>query len=124
MTRTAVVILNFNGAALLRQFLPSVIAHSPGAEVIVADNGSSDESLSVLENEFPRVRIIVLDKNYGFCGGYNRALRQVKADFYVLLNSDVEVTAGWLTPTICWPTTVSSRRPMRGPRRRRPPRRR
>jgi hypothetical protein len=96
MTRVAVVILNFNGEKLLRQFLPSVIQHSPQAEVIVADNGSTDESQSVLRTHFPTVRVIALEQNFGFCGGYNRALKSVDAEIVVLLNSDVEVTPGWL----------------------------
>lgn len=100
MTRTAVVILNFNGEKLLQQFLPSVIQNSPQAEVIVADNGSTDRSLEILTKSFPDIRVIKLDKNYGFCGGYNRALQQVEADYFVLLNSDVEVTPAWLTPMI------------------------
>lgn len=98
MSHTAVVILNFNGDKLLRQFLPSVIQYSPGAEVIVADNGSTDGSRDTLSKEFPQVRTILLPKNYGFCGGYNESLKQVQADYYVLLNSDVEVTEGWLRP--------------------------
>lgn len=98
MTRTSVVILNYNGEALLRKFLPSVVRYSSGAEIVVADNGSSDQSLTVLRNEFPEVRVIALGKNFGFCGGYNRALSQVNADFFLLLNSDVEVTADWLKP--------------------------
>lgn len=98
MTGVAVVILNFNGEKLLKQFLPSVIRYSHGAEIIVADNGSTDQSISILKTTFPSVKIIALDKNYGFCGGYNRALRQVEASYYVLLNSDVEVTPGWLDP--------------------------
>ena len=100
MSRTAVVILNFNGEKLLREFLPSVIRYTTNAEVIVADNGSSDGSVQVLRAEFPTVRIITLDRNYGFCGGYNRSLGQVDADYFVLLNSDVQVTAGWLEPMI------------------------
>ncbi|HEY3404053.1 MAG TPA: glycosyltransferase family 2 protein [Ohtaekwangia sp.] len=100
MSRTAVVILNFNGEKFLRQFLPSVIQFSSEAEVIVADNGSSDQSISILEKEFPGVRIIRLEKNYGFCGGYNKALAQVDADYFVLLNSDIEVTPHWLQPMI------------------------
>jgi GT2 family glycosyltransferase len=98
MTSIAVVILNYNGVSLLRQFLPSVVKHSGPAEVIVADNGSTDDSLELLAKEFPNVRVVTLDKNFGFCGGYNRALREIKADYYVLLNSDVEVTPGWILP--------------------------
>jgi GT2 family glycosyltransferase len=100
MSRTAVVILNFNGEKLLPLFLPSVIQYSPQAEIIVADNASTDESVSLIRLSFPEVRIILLDKNYGFCGGYNRALGQVDADYCVLLNSDIEVTPRWLDPII------------------------
>jgi GT2 family glycosyltransferase len=100
MSQTAVVILNYNGEKFLRQFLPSVITHSTGAEIIVADNASTDQSVSILEKEFPTIRIIRLDRNYGFCGGYNRALQLVTADYYILLNSDIEVTTGWLQPMI------------------------
>jgi GT2 family glycosyltransferase len=100
MTRTAVVILNYNGENFLSRFLPSVILHSKEAEVIVADNCSTDGSRALLEKEFPSIRVIQLEKNYGFCGGYNRALRQVNADYYVLLNSDIEVTSSWLRPLI------------------------
>ncbi len=100
MSHTAVVILNYNGEKLLQQFLPSVIQHSHQAEIIVADNGSTDQSLAILARDFPSVRIVALDKNYGFCGGYNHALKQVEADYYVLLNSDVEVTPGWLESTV------------------------
>jgi hypothetical protein len=98
MSRTAVVILNHNGENLLQQFLPAVIAYSPAAEIIVADNASTDQSIPILQRDFPQVRLILLDKNYGFCGGYNRALKQVSADYVVLLNSDVAVTPEWLTP--------------------------
>ena len=100
MSQTAIVILNYNGEKLLRQFLPSVIQHSGNAEIIVADNNSSDQSVAFLQQSFSLIRIISLDKNYGFCGGYNRALKQVEADYYVLLNSDIEVTPDWLTPMV------------------------
>jgi GT2 family glycosyltransferase len=100
MTRISVVILNYNGEKLLRQFLPTVIKHSAEAEVVVADNGSIDQSTAILTTEFAEVKLIRLDKNYGFCGGYNRALRQIDADYYVLLNSDIEVTSGWLSPIL------------------------
>lgn len=98
MVKTAVVILNYNGEKFLREFLPFVIQHTAGAKIIVADNGSIDLSADVVKQKFPTVELIQLNNNYGFCGGYNRALRQVEAEYYVLLNSDVEVTPGWLTP--------------------------
>ncbi|MGE5394599.1 MAG: glycosyltransferase family 2 protein [Candidatus Saccharibacteria bacterium] len=94
----AVVILNWNGAKLLQQFLPSVILHSQSSscEIIVADNGSTDESLSLLKEQFPQVTILDLKENYGFARGYNEVLKHLDADYYVILNSDVEVTQGWL----------------------------
>ncbi len=98
MKQNAVVILNYNGAGMLRRFLPSVIEYSPEASIYVADNGSSDESCDVVRNEFPAVKLMVLDHNYGFAEGYNRALAQVDEEYAVLLNSDVEVTRGWLSP--------------------------
>ena len=98
---TAVVILNWNGKKMLERFLPSVTAHTQGdAEVIIADNGSTDDSLDFVRAQYPGLRIIELDKNYGFAGGYNRALQQVLADYYVLLNDDVEVTPGWIEPVV------------------------
>lgn len=97
MKKVAIVILNWNGAAMMRRFLPSVIEHSAAvADIIVADNASADESMQLLERDFPSVRTIVLDKNYGFAGGYNRALEQVDNEYYMLLNSDVQVTEGWM----------------------------
>lgn len=101
MKHTAVVILNWNGRSMLERFLPSVLEHSSAsATVIVADNGSTDDSLSFLSNHYPDLPVIRLDKNYGFAEGYNRALAQVEADYYVLLNSDVECTKGWIDPVI------------------------
>ena len=94
--RTAVVILNWNGREWLQRFLPGVIANTPDAEVIVADNGSTDDSLAWLATTYPALRTLPLDGNHGFAGGYDRALAQVTADRYVLLNSDVEVTPGWI----------------------------
>lgn len=99
--KVAIVILNWNGRAMLQQYLPSVVRYSQAeAEVIVADNASTDDSLQWLAENFPHIRTIVLDKNYGFAGGYNMALKQVESDYYILLNSDVEVTHHWLTTLI------------------------
>ncbi|MBO5831621.1 MAG: glycosyltransferase family 2 protein [Alistipes sp.] len=99
--KLSVVILNWNGRKHLERFLPSVVEHTRGeAEVIVADNGSTDDSLQWLRLNYPEVRTIVLDRNYGFAGGYNRALEQVDSEYVVLLNSDVEVTAGWWQPLV------------------------
>ncbi len=101
MTEVVVVILNYNGCNFLRQFLPSVIAHSAEAKIIVADNASTDDSIEILEKEFNQaVEIIKLNENYGFCGGYNRALKLIDAEYYVLLNSDVEVTPNWISPIL------------------------
>ncbi len=99
--RVAIVILNWNGRSFLERFLPSVISHSPAdARIIVADNASADDSIAFLRKEFPQVEIIILDQNYGFAGGYNKALQQVAADYYVLLNSDIEVSPRWVEPII------------------------
>ena len=102
--KTAVVILNWNTRDFLRQILPGLIASCEGrdAEVIVADNGSTDGSPEVLTAEFPHVRQIRLDANYGFTGGYNRALAQTDAELFVLINSDIEVTPDWLDPLTAW----------------------
>jgi GT2 family glycosyltransferase len=94
----AIVILNYNGEHFLRQFLPGVLAHSAGARVLVADNASTDGSVTVLRREFPQVELLLLAENFGFCEGYNRALAQVDSSFFVLLNSDVAVQPGWLPP--------------------------
>ena len=97
----AIVILNYSGRKHLETFLPSVMASTyPDAKVIVADNASTDDSVEFLRSNYPEVRVIQLDRNYGFAGGYNQALPQVKSDYYVLLNSDVEVTPGWIEPII------------------------
>lgn len=99
-SRTAIVILNWNGLRYLQEFLPSVIQNSTGCEVIVADNASTDASVAFVKEHFPQVRIIQLSENHGFCEGYNLALKQVQAEYYVLLNSDVAVTPGWTAPIL------------------------
>lgn len=100
--KTAIVILSWNGASMIRRFLPSVLSHTPAelATVIVADNCSTDDSLAVLASEFPAVDVIKLDRNYGFAEGYNQALKRVGEgyDYYLLLNSDVETPEAWLQP--------------------------
>ena len=99
--KIAIVILNWNGRKMLEQYLPSVLEYSRNdATVIVADNASTDGSLAFLAEHYPKVETIFLDQNYGFAEGYNRALRQVDAEYYVLLNSDVEVTHHWLEPLV------------------------
>ncbi len=101
MTKVAVVILNYNGRDFLSQFLPFLIQHTPDAELIVADNCSTDDSLDILK-QFRSVRTIILDTNYGYAGGYNHALKQVDAEYYLLLNSDVEVSENWLNPLVAF----------------------
>ncbi len=96
----AIVILNYNGQPFLEQFLPSVVAHSVGYQIIVADNASTDGSVNWLKNHYSTIRCIELPTNTGYAGGYNRALAQVEADYYVLLNSDVEVTPNWIAPIV------------------------
>jgi len=103
MEKVAIVILNWNGRAMMEKYLPSVVSCSEGdAVVCVADNASTDDSVDWLKRHYPDVRLVVLEKNWGFAEGYNQALRQIDAEYYVLLNSDVEVTAGWLTPLVAW----------------------
>jgi GT2 family glycosyltransferase len=98
--RVAVVILNFNGKQLLQKFLPAIIQYSLNATVYIADNASSDDSVSYLKEHYPAIKLIELKENYGFAKGYNEALKQVDADYFVLLNSDVEVTPDWINPII------------------------
>lgn len=97
----AIVILNWNGRKFLQQFLPSVVASTYlNKRIIVADNASTDDSLNFLKEQFPEVELILNAKNEGFAKGYNDALKQVDSDYYVLLNSDVKVTEGWIEPVI------------------------
>ena len=121
--KVAVVILNWNGLDMLRRFLPSVVQGSAAdGLVVVADNGSTDGSLAMLASEFPTVERLPLDRNYGFAEGYNRALAQIDAPYYLLLNSDVRVDDGWLRPLVhymeahpevaaCQPKLLSEREP-------------
>ncbi len=99
--KVAIVILNWNGKKYLEQFLPSVLStRYPNFEVIIADNGSADDSISFLQTNYPSIRLIRFTENQGFAKGYNETLKKVESDYYVLLNSDVEVTAGWLQPQV------------------------
>ena len=100
MSRVAVVILNYNGKNYLEQFLPPLIEYSSEAEIIVADNASTDDSTVFLQSNYPNLRLIKSDKNYGFAGGYNHALKDISSEYTVLLNSDVEVTKDWLHPLL------------------------
>lgn len=98
--KIAVVILNWNGAKLLEQFLPSVIAYSDEANIYVADNASTDNSIAVIKEQFPSVKIIQNEGNFGFAMGYNVALRTIEEPYYALVNSDIEVTENWLSPIL------------------------
>ena len=119
----SIVILNYNGVKYLQQFLPSVIVTQyENYEVVVADNGSTDDSVLFLQTNFPTVRILTSSTNEGFAGGYNWALKNIEADYFVLLNSDVEVTPNWITPMVdllnshknvaaCQPKLLSQKEP-------------
>ena len=100
MTRTAIVTLNWNGKGFLQKFLPGVMKKSSGKDtkVVIADNGSTDDSIPFLQENFPGIELISFDKNYGFTGGYNKALSKVEAEYFILLNSDIEVTENWVAP--------------------------
>ena len=114
MKKVAVVVLNWNGASLLKQFLPLLLQRTPDtlADIIVADNGSTDTSLQLLESHFPSVKVIALNRNHGFAKGYNLALQNLNHEYAVLLNSDVEVATGWLNPLVDYldlhPDTVAA----------------
>lgn len=100
MNQLSIVILNYNGKKHLEQFLPSVLAHADGHEVIVADNHSTDDSVAFLKEKYPQVRLIINPTNGGFAKGYNDALKQINSELYLLLNSDIEVGPGWIQPLI------------------------
>ena len=114
MDKVAIVILNWNGEKFLKKYLPALVANTPhsfgnegsgSVSIVVADNYSSDNSISWLQENHPQIRTIVLDKNYGFTGGYNRALAQVEAEYFILLNSDILVPRNWLQPLISFMDT-------------------
>ena len=96
----AIVVLNWNGQQLLEKFLPSVIEHSVGTSIYVIDNASSDDSISFLQRQYPNIKTIINEENYGFAGGYNKGLKHVKQPILCLLNNDIEVTKGWLQPIL------------------------
>ncbi len=98
--KLAIAILNWNGKHWLKRFLPNVIKHSQGADIWVIDNASTDDSVVFLERNFPEVKVVKNLKNNGFAGGYNEGLKAIKADIFCLLNSDVEVSSGWLEPVL------------------------
>ena len=101
MEKVAIVILNWNGQAMMERYLPSVLNYSRDeAAVYVADNASTDQSMEMLRRQFPEVKLIQLEKNWGFAEGYNKALRQIETEYYLLLNSDIQVTHHWLTPMV------------------------
>ena len=98
MCKVTVAILNYNGEEMLGRFLPSVLQNSPGARIVVADNASTDGSVAFMKERFPGVELVLLDRNYGFAEGYNRVIEHIGTEYVLLLNSDVEVTPGWLEP--------------------------
>jgi GT2 family glycosyltransferase len=98
--KVAIAILNWNGIKLLKQFLPSVVEYSANADIYVIDNASSDDSITYIKSNFPTVKIIELQQNYGYAGGYNHGLKQINADVFCLLNNDVEVTPNWIQPVV------------------------
>ena len=100
MNQLSIVILNYNGRNFLEKFLPTVIEYSDGHEVVVADNMSTDDSVVFLKENFPDIRFIQNNENGGFARGYNEALKQIDSKFYLLLNSDIEVTPNWLSPLL------------------------
>lgn len=102
MKTISVVILNYNGAKMLQKYLPSVISNTPNAEIIIADNNSTDNSIEWIQNNYPAIKIIRLTENWGFAEGYNKALKEIDSDYFVLLNSDVYTPEGWLEPLVTY----------------------
>ena len=103
--KTAVVILNWNTKGFLEEFLPALVSSVEkvdGAEVVVADNASTDGSMEMMAEKFPQIRTLIFEKNLGFTGGYNRAFREVESEYFLLINSDIEVSENWLQPLVDW----------------------
>ena len=100
MNKLSVVILNYNGKKYLEKFLPGVVSHSQPYELVLADNGSTDGSVSFVREQLPGVRLLIFEENHGFCGGYNKAIEQIESEYIILLNSDVEVAKGWIAPVL------------------------
>lgn len=100
MEKISIVLLNYNGRRHLETYLPSVVKHSRPYKIYLVDNGSTDDSLDFLRENFPKIEIISFEENHGFCGGYNRAIRMIESEYTVLLNTDVEVTANWIDPIL------------------------
>lgn len=98
--KVAVIILNWNGIKVLERFLPSVVAFSKGYDIYVADNGSTDDSIAFVEKKYPQIHIVKLVKNYGYAEGYNKAVKDINADVFCFLNSDVRVTQDWINPVV------------------------
>jgi len=100
MASVSIVILNYNGRNYLKKFLPTTIKHSKGFDIVIADNNSTDGSVEFLSESYPELQLIKFNENHGFCEGYNKAIDQLNSDFFVLLNSDIEVTENWIEPII------------------------
>jgi len=100
MSKVTIALLNFNGKAHLSEYLPSVVQYSEGHAIVVIDNGSTDDSVAFVQNNYPEIKTIRFEENYGFCGGYNRALKIIDSEYVVLLNTDVRVTSNWISPVI------------------------
>jgi GT2 family glycosyltransferase len=100
LKKTAVVILNFNGQNWLEKFLPTFILHSNEADIVIIDNGSTDESVKFINKEYPQLDLIKLKSNLGFAGGYNEGLKQLNHSYFIIVNSDIEVTENWISPNI------------------------
>ena len=100
MASVSIVILNFNGRHFLEKFLPSVIQYSKGYDIVIADNNSSDGSIDFLKEHYPEIRLLLFSENYGFSGGYNKALAHLSSDYFIILNSDIEVTNNWIPPLL------------------------